>query len=172
MINDYKYRVFKIKNNPCWKRWIIIVLLILIILKLLFFTPTNIQPKQKTVTALITTKDSDKNYKYTFYYTLPNESELVINDDEINIRNREQLFKQNNKTRYNIQAGSFKSPNEAIKRQKQINSHGFNAILEKKKSGSTIWNRVKLGPYSIAEVKKIKEKLQSQEIDVMVIEIR
>ena len=169
MVKDYKNRVTKIKSNPCLKCWSITVLLILVIVIQFYATTSSTQPEQISNN---TPTPSDDARKYTFYHTRPNDSELIIPDDEINTISREIYFGKDSNIKYSIQVGSFKSLNEAVKHQKQLKTIGFKAIIERLKFGNTIWNRVKLGPYSITEVKSNKEKLRKHGIDVVVTKIQ
>lgn len=168
MVKDYKNRVTKIKSNPCLKCWSITVFLILVIVIQFYISTPSAQPEQPTINPSALSED---DRKYTFYHTLPNDSEIVIPDDEINTISREKYFGKDKNTKYNIQAGSFKSLNEAVKHQKQLKNIGFKAIIERINFGNTIWNRVKLGPYSITEVKSNKEKLRKHGVDVIVTKI-
>jgi cell division protein FtsN len=85
--------------------------------------------------------------QFDFYNILP-KKEVVVPDYEIKTRTREEQVGKNKKTSYVMQAGSFKTFDEADQLKAKLALMGIESKIQKAKVESVIWYRVKIGPYS------------------------
>lgn len=109
--------------------------------------------------------------QFDFYTILP-EKEVVIPDYEINTRAREERVGQAKAASYILQAGSFKDFKDADNLRAKLAMMGIESKVEKAKVGNTIWNRVKMGPYTqMASVTTIRTRLRENGIDAVVMEV-
>ncbi len=193
MARDYKYRANSSKKKPqatkvAWWKWLLIVLLICLFISFLVFltnsTPESPPKKQaskstpvakKIKQSKVTPEHQDKKPKapsYVFYNLLVKE-ETVVPDYEIKIRTREELVGKIKPSKYIIQAGSFRDTAEADKLKALLTLLAYQPRIEKAKVKNTVWNRVKLGPFSRpTQVSSITKRLKQNGIDVIVTEIK
>ena len=81
--------------------------------------------------------------------------------------------KRKKTNKYLMQAGSFRQFSEADKLRARLALIGIESRIEKAKVGNTIWNRVKIGPYSnSSSVSVIKKRLKQNGIDIIVTEVK
>ena len=74
-------------------------------------------------------------------------------------------------THYIMQAGSFKTFNEAEQLRKKLAAMGIESKVQKAKVGSVNWYRVKMGPYTQTDsVNTIRARLRKNGIDVIITE--
>jgi cell division protein FtsN len=85
--------------------------------------------------------------QFDFYNILP-KKEVVVPDYEIKTRTREEQVGKNKKTSYVMQAGSFKTFDEADQLKAKLALMGIESKIQKAKVESVTWYRVKIGPYS------------------------
>ena len=192
MARDYKYRANQTKKKPqqgkvAWWKWALVTLIIASFVLFLVFLGnsapdnerSNNKAKQQQTSsakkAASTPKHQNKRAKephFDFYTILP-ETEIVIPEHEINTRSREEKFGKSKKTKYLIQAGSFRNFKEADKLRATLALMGIESRVEKAKIGNAIWNRVKMGPYSqSSSVSTIKKRLKKNGIDIIVTEVK
>lgn len=74
---------------------------------------------------------------------------------------------------YFIQAGAFRTPEDAEQQRAKLSLMGFQAkVTEREQSGRTVY-RVRLGPFDKKdEADKIKEKLDSQSIETALVRVQ
>ena len=196
MARDYKHRAQprrkSAKNNQsvAWWKWLLVIVLIAVFVLFLYFLrsaapepeaessrkPVSTAKKvvKKTKAAKPEKPKSAKKPKeephYEFYTLLP-ETEVEVPDYEIKTRVREEHVGKATATRYIIQAGSFKNYADADKRRAELALMGIESHIETARIGNTVWNRVKMGPFTrSASVSTIKKRLKQNGIDVIVTE--
>ncbi|MEY3281530.1 MAG: hypothetical protein RL674_1515 [Pseudomonadota bacterium] len=135
--------------------------------------------------------------QFDFYTILP-EKAVVVPDQEITARAREERINVNvapvdiaqpidstidapvasvapatkSTSTYIMQAGSFKDASDAEKMRANLASMGIEARIERAKVGEVVWNRIKIGPYSqMSSVSSVRARLRQNGIDVIVTEI-
>lgn len=189
MARDYKSRAAKKSKQKSkyriinWQWLLIIFLIVGFVFFLVNLTDKNRQNKQQKLTIehkkATNPKSSykQKNKKlaepYFDFYTILPETEVIIPEYEINTRNREEQFGKPNVKKYLLQAGSFKEPAEADKLRAILALIGIESKIEQAKVGNTVWNRVKIGPYSrSSDVFSIRNRLRKNNIDAIVVEIK
>lgn len=194
MARDYKHRAQRQKKAPrrssvAWWKWLLAIILIGSFAAFLTSLKTNTpdggiktaripieRPESKELTKKptpkTTKKPADTGPRFDFYTILP-ESEVAIPDHEIKTRTREERVGKAKKTQYMMQAGSFKSFQEADKLKARLALMGIESKIEKAKVGSATWNRIKIGPFSkISSVNKIRTQLRENHIDAVVMEVK
>lgn len=186
MARDYKHRTYTRRstkrqpNAALWK-WLLAATLTGLFIAFLVFLGNEDRAKKHTSTALPTPAPGKKEPKkkaiptkfvkpeFDFYTILP-EQEVIIPEAEIKTRRREEKFGKGKPGHYVIQAGSFRKLYEADKLKAQLALLGIAAKIESAKIGTTIWNRVKIGPYSnLTKIDSIRKRLKQNKIDTVVI---
>jgi cell division protein FtsN len=115
-------------------------------------------------------KPGPKAPQFDFYTILP-EKEVVVPEYEIKTRAREERMGKAKETHYIMQAGSFKTFNEAEQLRKKLAAMGIESKVQKAKVGSGNWYRVKMGPYTQTDsVNTIRARLRKNGIDVIITE--
>lgn len=105
------------------------------------------------------------------FYTLLPKKEVVVPEYEIKTRTREERVGKAKEAHYVMQAGSFKSLNEAEQLKAKLSALGMESRVQKAKVGSVNWYRVKMGPYTqSASVNTIHARLRQKGIDVIITE--
>jgi len=70
---------------------------------------------------------------------------------------------------YVLQVGSYRSTAEADQIRARLARAGIPAQVQRVVAGSGIWNRVRIGPVSDAELARVREKLRTANIHALVI---
>lgn len=174
MTRDYKHRSKRYKKNSIaiWK-WLVVGCLLALFVGFL----NLLREPDKTVSTSSTTNEPEKSVKqgkkapdFQFYTIL--EKEQKIPDYEIKMRKREEQLGRLKAGNYVLQAGSFRHFKEADKRKAQLALLGFEAQIEKTKIDGTLWNRIKIGPYTdMNSVDRVRSRLRENDIDVVVMKI-
>ena len=186
MTKDYKHRAHRSKPEPrvsIW-RWLVVGTLVGLFIFFLSFLRIGEPPKSQTAQPL--TKPAKKakpvrkaipaskptKPRFDFYTILP-EQEVEIPESEIKIRKREERLGRTKPEQYTLQAGSFRNFKDADKLKAQLALLGIEARIETANIGNTLWNRVKIGPYStLAGVGKVRDQLRQNNIDSVVFQFR
>jgi cell division protein FtsN len=115
-------------------------------------------------------KPGPKVPQFDFYTILP-EKEVVVPEYEIKTRTREERVGKAKEAHYIMQAGSFKTLEEADRLRAKLASMGIESKVQKAKVGNVNWYRVKMGPYTqTASVNSIRTRLRQNGIDVIITE--
>ena len=108
--------------------------------------------------------------RFDFYTILP-EKEVVVPEYEIKTRTREERVGKAKETHYMMQAGSFKTFNQAEQLRARLALMGIESKIQKAKVGNVNWYRIKMGPFSqTASVNSIRARLRQNGIDVIITE--
>jgi cell division protein FtsN len=70
---------------------------------------------------------------------------------------------------YVVQIGSYRSTAEADEVRARLARAGISAQVQRIGEGSSIWNRVRIGPLSDAELARVREQLRTANIHALVI---
>ncbi|MEQ1558934.1 MAG: SPOR domain-containing protein [Methyloglobulus sp.] len=109
--------------------------------------------------------------QFDFYTILP-KKEVVVPDYEIKTRTREEQVGKNKLTSYIMQAGSFKTFDEADQLRVKLALMGIESKIQKAKVENMIWYRVKIGPYSqMDSVNTIMSRLQKNGMKPVITEV-
>jgi len=192
MARDYKHRAnprkkkrSTAKSGVAWWKWLAVIILLALFAFFLYFlsnvTPQGINqratiiPIEKTEKKIKKPKHQDvepKEPEFNFY-TILTEEEVVVPEYEINTRSREEKIGKLKETKYIMQAGSFRSFEEADKLKAHLAFLGIESRIEKAEVGDAIWNRVRMGPFkSPSNVAKIKKQLKQNGITAKVTEMK
>ncbi len=189
MARDYKHRAnTRKKKRPtvAWWKWLAVIILLALFVFFLNFlsnvTPEIVQKQQTRSIAVVKApkkitkpKHQDvvpKDPEFNFY-TILTEEEVVVPEYEINTRSREEKVGKQKKTKYLMQAGSFRNFVEADKLKAHLALLGIESRIEKATIGDTIWNRVRMGPFkSASNVAEIKKQLKENGITAKVTEMK
>jgi cell division protein FtsN len=130
--------------------------------------PKPVDPEKKP--EAVKQPDAPKPIQFDFYTILP-EKESVVPEYEIKTRTREERLGQAKATSYIMQAGSFTSAKDAEKMQAKLAAMGIESNIQRAKVGTTIWYRIKIGPFEqIASVNTLNARLKQSGIDALVTE--
>jgi cell division protein FtsN len=110
---------------------------------------------------------------FDFYTILP-KVEVVIPDNEIKTRIREEkLGEADVNAKYIMQAGSFRDSPDAEKLKAKLTALGIESRIEQAQVGEVMWHRVKVGPYSgMSSVMTVKSLLRDNGVDAIVLEFK
>jgi cell division protein FtsN len=197
MAKDYKHRISgkntlklqdfdPVKSLSVWKWMLVTALAILAVVLIVYVSgiglkdvtpdpiaeviPKPVDPEKKTEPAAIKQPDQPKPIQFDFYTILP-EKEAVVPEYEIKTRTREERLGQAKATSYIMQAGSFTSAKDAEKMQARLAAMGIESNIQRAKVGTTIWYRIKIGPFEqIASVNTLNARLKQSGIDALVTE--
>jgi cell division protein FtsN len=191
MARDYKHRAQprKPKNQQqsiVWWKWLLVILLIALFVYFLNFISgsssgmkapqgkdalgTKSRQNKQAQTIASATKKNPAEPRFDFYTILP-EKEVVIPDYEIKSRTRQERVGRAKATKYMLQAGSFRNFKDADNLKARLALMGIESNIEVAEIGDTIWNRIKIGPYTkMADVDRVRSRLRENHIDVVVME--
>lgn len=193
MAKDYKYRVQgKNKKPPPRKKLarglvksmlvsaaimtVVVIVLVVVNWQLKKHTPppqVNVSAPEsvKTNKPLEMKATEPTGPQFDFYTILP-ERDIVVPDYEIKTRAREEAIGKVNTKHYTMQAGSFKTAEEAGQLGAKLATMGIETTVQKAKVGNVTWYRVKLGPYTqMSSVSTLRTRLRQNGIDVVVTEV-
>ena len=108
--------------------------------------------------------------KFDFYTILP-ELEVAIPEQELVKADKETTKNSTTNEKYILQAGSFKSYNEADRLKARLALEGIEASIQKVKINATdTWHRVRIGPLkNISQLNKTRRRLRSLGIASIVV---
>ena len=110
--------------------------------------------------------------KFNFYTILP-ELEVLIPDDEIRPPTSKKTTSVSDSKRYILQAGSFKSRQDAEKLKATVALLGLEASINQVSIQNEKWHRVRIGPVdSRRELNRNLNLLQRNNINAMAMELK
>jgi cell division protein FtsN len=174
------------KSIGLWKWMLITALIIASVVFVVYLStgPKQIQQASQTLAGktgtekIATLKEEEKPDiklepkppRFDFYTILP-EKEVVVPEYEIKTRTREERVGKAKETHYMMQAGSFKTFNQAEQLRARLALMGIESKIQKAKVGNVNWYRIKMGPFSqTASVNSIRARLRQNGIDVIITE--
>jgi cell division protein FtsN len=136
----------------------------------------TIKPEKPDTSNKVSTDEKPKEQKprspqFDFYTILP-KKEVVLPEHEIKTRTREEQVGKNKNANYVIQAGSSRDFKDADQIKAKLALMGIESKIQKAKVESSIWYRVKIGPYSqMGSVNKIMSRLQQVGMKPVITEV-
>lgn len=117
-------------------------------------------------------KTTDKGLRYEFYTILP-ESEVVIPDQELAMREKQSQGKGKKNHQYLLQAGSFRRSQEAETLKARLALLGVESNIEKVIVNGDTWYRIRIGPFKSArDVNGTRNRLLHNDINAILIRMR
>jgi len=120
-----------------------------------------------------------KKPRYDFFTVLP-EMEVVVPEQELKLKaepapaattNRPATSDQD-KDKYVLQVGSFRSSSEAEERKAQLAMNGLIANVQKVTVNGQSWHRVRVGPFEGArKADEVRRMLVDNDIDTLVMKV-
>ncbi len=115
--------------------------------------------------------------KYSFYALLP-EAEVIVPEAEINrgldsVPLQQAPGAQPGASKgYLLQVGSFRNLTDADRRKAELALLGVQATIEKVSLDSTLWHRVRVGPFkTLDDANRVRTQLHSQQIKTLLVQI-
>jgi cell division protein FtsN len=106
--------------------------------------------------------------RFSFYKLLP-EQEAVVPENEIKTLKREESMGKKAAVQYSLQAGSFANAQDAEKLKAKLSALHIKSRIETVKIESTVWNRVKIGPFNnMAEADQTRVYLRKNQLDSVI----
>ncbi len=106
--------------------------------------------------------------RFTFYTILP-EKEVIVPEGEVKVRKRQERLGRKLQGRYFIQAGSFRTHDDADRLKARLALLGVEARIQRAQVKGALWHRVRMGPFaSMNEVESIRSRLRKHHIDSVV----
>lgn len=136
---------------------------------------TKKQATTKTQTARAETETEKPKPSFDFYYILP-ELEVAVPEQELA---RQSQQSQNNKSAqeekidYILQAGSFRSHDQADQLKASLALKGITANIQTVNVNSVTWHRVRIGPItSMSKLTQTRKRLRDSGIQAIVVKNR
>lgn len=128
--------------------------------------------QRKSTPKSATSGEAEQRPRFDFYTILP-EQEVVVPENSQEDE-RAAASAEREKSQYLLQAGSFRTLEQADSLRARLALLGVEASIEtvRLKEGDT-WHRVRVGPFSgVREIAKIQERLRRQEILTLRVKIK
>ncbi len=110
-------------------------------------------------------KKEESGIEFNFYDILPN-YEVAIPEKEL----EQPIAKGTQPSDYLLQAGSFRSAQDADGRRAQLALLGISSEVRTAKTDRGTWHRVIVGPFNTTmELDKMRRRMQDNQIDVLLI---
>ena len=123
------------------------------------------QPSMAAATPAASEEQSDSKPRFDFYTVLPNQNLDLTSDVE-----PAELRDSANKDLYVLQAGSFRSAQDADRRRGELALLGLEASIEKTASSNGHWYRVYIGPFeSRSAMARARSITAQQSIDTLLL---
>jgi cell division protein FtsN len=145
--------------------------------------PTDIAELARAVTDKVETRTAakanpgEKNAvppqpRFDFYDRLQ-QMEVVIPEQEIRSGRPEHPEKEDDKTLYYLQAGSFRKFEDADRLKAGLALNGIESIIQRVTvNDSETWHRVRVGPFvSLREVSKVRNRMRESNIEPMMLKV-
>lgn len=124
-------------------------------------------PTQKGVSKAVEKKEP----KYSFYDMLP-KFEVVIPEEEQNVRADVEPRAEERSGVYVLQAGSFTTFGDADRRRAQLAMQGIESSIQRVSIDDKTYHRVRIGPISdLNKLNTTRSRLRSAKIEVLVIRL-
>lgn len=141
-------------------------------------TPTEVRQSasqesdQKTPAKKVVSKPVEKKEpKYSFYDMLP-KFEVVIPEEEQNVRADVEPRAEERSGVYVLQAGSFTTFVDADRRRAQLAMQGIESSIQRVSIDDKTYHRVRIGPIDdLKELNTTRSRLRSAKIEVLVIRL-
>ena len=107
------------------------------------------------------------------FYTILSEMETVVPPQELSAEVKEGVPQVKSPGTYMLQAGSFRTNDQADQLKAKIAFLGLAAEIQKVTTASNeTWHRVRLGPFSeLAALNEARAKLKQQKIDALLLKV-
>lgn len=133
--------------------------------------PASTAANQRSTAPKPAAPDGDQQRPRFDFYTILPEQEVVVPE---NPQEDERAAQERGQAQYLLQAGSFRTLEQADTLRARLALLGVEASIEtvRMKEGDT-WHRVRVGPFnSVRAIAKIQERLRRQEIQTLRVKIK
>ena len=141
-------------------------------------TPPEAEPPQEEIredkkSDTVQSQPPAPKPRFDFYTILP-EMEVVIEEHEISGEPQQGVRQVEKPGLYLLQAGSFRSYEQADKLKAELALMGLETDIHKAPgSGQESWNRVRVGPYNnLAELNEVRALLRQNGINAILIRVQ
>jgi len=112
-------------------------------------------------------EEPESEPRFTFYDTLPN-FEVVVPEEESDVRRDRQTRVVEEPGAYVLQAGSFSTQSDADRRKAEIALLGVESRIQRVTIDDRTYFRVRIGPIrNLDELNRVREQLRQARIDVL-----
>lgn len=189
MPRDYKHRANPKRNKrpiPGWL-WLLTGLLIGLFVAFLIYLKGPSEPDRPTPNKAVTTDEDARAVRvpeyrdippppkprFDFYQILP-EMEVVVPEESITGKRREGVRQVETPGTYLLQAGSFKSMEQADQLKAQLALLGMEAHVQTVSiNDSETWHRVRVGPFDdLRSLNKVRARLQEHQIEAILLKVK
>jgi cell division protein FtsN len=109
--------------------------------------------------------------KYDFYDMLP-KFEVVVPEKERDVRRDQPAVKIDRPGTYVLQAGSYRTPEDAERVRSQLGKQGITATVQRVAVDADVWHRVRIGPLdNLDQLNRVRTQLRKADIDALVIRV-
>lgn len=109
--------------------------------------------------------------QYDFYDMLP-KFEVVVPEKERDVRRDQPTAKIDRPGAYVLQAGSYRTAEDAERVRAQLGKQGISATVQRVAVDADVWHRVRVGPLTnLDQLNRIRAQLRKADIDALVIRL-
>lgn len=109
--------------------------------------------------------------QYDFYDMLP-KFEVVVPEKERDVRRDQPAVKIDRPGTYVLQAGSYRTPEDAERIRSQLGKQGIPATVQRVAVDTDVWHRVRIGPLNnLDQLNRVRTQLRKADIDALVIRV-
>jgi cell division protein FtsN len=128
-------------------------------------------PRQDAVAAKTAAEPETPAAQYDFYDMLP-KFEVVVPEKERDVRRDQPAVKIDKPGTYVLQAGSYRTPEDAERVRSQLGKQGVTASVQRVAVDADVWHRVRIGPLNnLEQLNRIRAQLRKSDIDALVIRL-
>lgn len=109
--------------------------------------------------------------QYDFYEMLP-KFEVVVPEEEADVKRDVRAARIERPGVYVLQAGSYRNLADAERMSSQLNKQGVDAKVQRVAVDSDVWHRVRIGPINeLGELNRVRDRLRAADVDALVIRV-
>jgi cell division protein FtsN len=128
-------------------------------------------PRKDAVAAKTAAEPETPAAQYDFYDMLP-KFEVVVPEKERDVRRDQPAVKIDKPGTYVLQAGSYRTPEDAERVRSQLGKQGVTASVQRVAVDADVWHRVRIGPLNnLEQLNRIRAQLRKSDIDALVIRL-
>lgn len=115
--------------------------------------------------------EDDAEEQYEFYDMLPR-FEVVVNEQERDVRRDQPSVTVERAGTYVLQVGSYRNLPDAERLRERLSRQGIDAQIQRVAVDADVWHRVRIGPYrDLSRLNAMREELRASDIDSLLIRV-
>jgi cell division protein FtsN len=128
-------------------------------------------PRKDAAAGKVAAETETPAAQYDFYDMLPR-FEVVVPEKERDVRRDLPTVKIDKPGSYVLQAGSYRTAEDAERVRSQLGKQGVTATVQRVAVDADVWHRVRIGPIeNLDQLNRIRAQLRKSDIDALVIRV-